>query len=228
MYGGNSSISLSPRSSRSSLVRLGRLSGRFRMRFSLSSREVRFSRLQWRTLWHVGFYNFRTRITSPSEIFREVRQRHVVEAEDREILQLRYPLGQPAKRNTVIRGRRWEGTGTALLEIDTDISAQNGTKVPPASPVPLQPKDRSSQDSFSSHLGMGLDEKSTICSAWHPLMFSGMSGMSGREEGRRESGKLRVEMSRAAAAATSRQAADATAAELSGVKAAGAKRKCTF
>lgn len=36
-------------------------------------------------------------IISPSEIFREVRQRHVVEAEDREILQQRYPLGQPEK-----------------------------------------------------------------------------------------------------------------------------------
>ena len=32
-----------------------------------------------------------------------------------------------------------------------------------------------------SHLGMGFDEKSTTCSAWQPRMFSGISGMSEKE-----------------------------------------------
>ena len=112
---------------------------------------------------YVGIYihveNNRWQLISPSKIFREVRQRHVVEAEDREILQLRYPLGQPVKRKTVIRGRRWEGTGTALLEIDTDISAQHGTKDPPASPVQCRfsPKIKEAEGfiSFSPRNGVG-------------------------------------------------------------------------
>ena len=48
-------------------------------------------------------------IISPSEIFREVRQRHVVEAEDREILQQRYPLGQPENGQSVTKWRERGG-----------------------------------------------------------------------------------------------------------------------
>ena len=93
-------------------------------------------------------------------------------------------------------------------------------------------KDRSSRKiHFLSHLGMGLDEKSTICSAWHPLMFSGMSGMSGREEGGRDRKAVncvsRCREQRRRQLQDRRRIADATA-ELNGVKKAGAKRKCTF
>ena len=37
-------------------------------------------------------------------------------------------------------------------------------------------------ENYVKYLGMGLEEKSTICSAWQALMLSGMSGMSGKEK----------------------------------------------
>lgn len=33
----------------------------------------------------------------------------------------------------------------------------------------------------SGSLGIGFEEKSTTCRAWHPLMFSGISGISAIE-----------------------------------------------
>jgi hypothetical protein len=45
--------------------------------------------------------------------------------------------------------------------------------------------------SVLTHLGIGFDEKSTICSAWHPLMCSGMSGMSEIKSGNVSSSCIR-------------------------------------